>query len=237
MLQIRVVPAVLFGANCYVVWEDTEPSKKALVVDPGPGTAQGVQDVLGAEQLEVGAVLLTHGHIDHVWDAAQVAALEQVTSADAEATVIPVLIPQPDLGFLQDPAGMLGFSPQGFGLPAWEYPAGVVPIEDLSFGPVPGIMFRMIPAPGHSPGSAVFLMAGTGGDATPLALSGDVVFAGSVGRTDLPGGDEEEMRESLRTLAGAMDPATTLLPGHGEATTWGHELATNPYVKRAVRRG
>lgn len=69
-----------------------------------------------------------------------------------------------------------------------------------------------------------------------MALSGDVIFAGSVGRTDLPGGDEYVMRESLRTLADVLDPATVLLPGHGPQTRWGTELQTNPFVLRAQQR-
>ena len=231
MLQVKKIPAVLFGANCYVVWDDAQLSGKALVVDPGPGTASAVAQVLMSESLELGAVLLTHGHIDHVWDAAAVADGDSGGHID-----VPVLIPKPDLKMLDDPAGLLGFSPEGFGLPSWVYPSSVQPIAELSFCPVPGVSVRMVPAPGHSPGSAVFLLAGHEPTDNPLALSGDGVFGGSVGRTDLPGGDEQEMRESLRTLASVLNPATTLLPGHGESTTWGHELATNPYVIRAVRR-
>lgn len=71
----------------------------------------------------------------------------------------------------------------------------------------------------------------------PLGLSGDVIFKGTVGRTDLLGGDEQEMRQSLRTLANVMDPSTTLLPGHGPQTTWAKELDANPFVRRAIRMG
>lgn len=229
MLEIRRIPAALFDANCYVTWEGAagaDQPARALVVDPGPGTAKAVKELLASEGVELGAVLLTHGHIDHVWDAAAV----------TEGTDVSVYIPDPDLFFLEDPAGMLGYSPQDFGLPAWQMPENVTPIKEVSFSPTPDLHVRMIPAPGHSPGSAVFLFASTGAD-DPQAFSGDVVFAGSVGRTDLPRGDEREMQQSLRTLANSVDPATTFLPGHGPSTVWSHEVRTNPFVRRALKVG
>ncbi len=223
MLQVRQITSSLFDANCYVLWD--EDSKVALVVDPGPGTAGSVKELLRDSGLSLGAILLTHGHGDHVWEAAAV----QEGSEN-----IPVFVTAPDIFFMEDPAGMLGIVPEKFGMAPWNPPANVTPLEKVSLDPVPGIGIRVVPAPGHSPGSAFFLV-GSPGLTQPLAFSGDVVFAGSVGRTDLVGGDEYEMRESLRTLAQVIDPATTLLPGHGPQTTWARELATNPYVVRAVQ--
>lgn len=225
MLEVRAIPAALFDANCYVLW-DTE-SRQALIVDPGLGTAQGVQQLLDAEGLVAAAVLLTHGHGDHVWEA------EAVSEAGGG---IPVYITEPDMFFLDDPAGLLGISTQKFGLGSWRKPELLTPISNLEFAPVEGINLRVIPAPGHSPGSAVFLV-GAQGLGAPLGLSGDVIFKGTVGRTDLLGGNEQEMRQSLRTLANVMDPATTLLPGHGPQTTWAKELDSNPFVRRATRMG
>ena len=147
----------------------------------------------------------------------------------------PVYIPEPDLALIENPMGALGMRASALGIGEWQYPEVVVPLGSEQFNPVEGITVRVIPAPGHSPGSSVFLFAPTPTDA-PMALSGDVIFAGSVGRTDLPGGDEYVMRESLRTLADVLDPATVLLPGHGPQTRWGTELQTNPFVLRAQRR-
>lgn len=221
-MNVEVVGASLFGANCYVIWP--EGASQALVVDPGPGTAEAVAEVCNAKGLDVGAVVLTHGHIDHVWEAARVAGSD-----------VPVLISGPDLFWLDDPGALLGYDSASFGLGPWERPALIEEISSLTFEPVEGIALRMVPTPGHSPGSAIFLFAG-GRDDPPMALSGDVVFAGSVGRTDLPGGDEQEMRESLRTLADALDPVTVLLPGHGPTTSWQRELDSNPFVRRARTR-
>ncbi len=223
MLEIRQVVSTLFDSNCYVLWDTG--AKSALVVDPGPGTAGRVQQILDQEGLELEAMLLTHGHGDHVWEAA---------ALQTGDTPVPIYITAPDVFFLDDPAGMLGIVPEKFGMAGWQKPKGLVPLEKVNLDPVPGIGLRVVPAPGHSPGSAFFLV-GSPGLTEPLAFSGDVVFAGSVGRTDLLGGDEYEMRESLRTLAQVVDPATTLLPGHGPQTTWARELATNPYVVRAVQ--
>lgn len=225
MTNIEVLKSSLFDANCYVIWP--KRSAGALVVDPGPGTASQVLSTLERHDLKVEAVLLTHGHFDHVWD---VAALVEALGGD-----IPIYIPGPDLFWLDDPTAGLGLSLDHLGLGPWRKPAGVQPIEELQFNPTEQITVRTVPAPGHSPGSSVFLLGAEGLD-EPHALGGDVVFAGSVGRTDLPGGDEYEMRESLRTLAVALDPATVLLPGHGPATKWSEELRSNPYVLRAVSR-
>lgn len=223
MLNLLTVPSSFLDENCYVAWDSD--ANEALVVDPGSGTAGPVAALLEERGLTVGAVLLTHGHGDHVWDAAALAGPDK-----------PVYITGPDAFFLDDPAGFLGMDPATYGLPPWEKPRDLRIINGFQFQPVPGVDLRLIPAPGHSPGSAVFLV-GAAGLADPLAFSGDVIFRGSVGRTDLLGGSEPEMRQSLRTLSNVMDPATTLLPGHGPQTTWAHELETNAYVRRAARIG
>ena len=201
--------------------------REALVVDPGPGTASRARDVLEEAGLTLRSVLLTHGHVDHVWEA------DEITAGDRS---IPVYYTEPDGFFLEDPVGSLGIGVEGFGLGDWRKPSGLAAISDLDFSASSGIFIRVVPTPGHSPGSALFLI-GADGLASPLALSGDVVFAGSVGRTDLPGGDEYQMRQSLRTLGNALDPATIRLPGHGPQTTWAKEMSSNPYVIRACRVG
>lgn len=220
-VNIEVIPASLFDANCYVIWRPE--ARQALVVDPGPGTSAEVANLLDREDLSVGGVLLTHGHIDHVWEAARV------------ARGAPVFVPEPDAMMMADPAGFLQLSAESMGLGLWEYPENLRAVGAGVFSPVDGISLRLVPAPGHSPGSSLFLV--TPAPATgPVALSGDVIFAGSVGRSDLPGGDEAVMNETLRTLADALDPATVLLPGHGPQTSWGSELESNLFVQRARRR-
>lgn len=230
MLETRTIPAALFGAKCYLIWNRDEPDAPVLVVDPGPGTASTVADELERAGRSAGAILLTHGHVDHIWDAAT------VSKANGD---VPVYLPGPDFIFMDDPVAQLGFSgidAAQMGLGPWTRPATLTEIGELTFSPVPGVAVRAIPTPGHSPGSAVFLL-GSSSQPTPLALSGDVVFAGTVGRTDLPHGDETEMRQSLRTLANVLDPQTLLLPGHGAQTVWAEEMNTNPFVVRARKMG
>lgn len=234
MLQIYRIPTDYLSANCYIIESDAH--ERALVVDPGLGATRKVQATLERLGKRVGAVLLTHGHADHIWEAARVADLP---GPDGSSSGAPIYLPGPDHYWLVDPVGQL----QSAGLDAlgvqWERPelVGEIPVGGWQI--LPGIALQMVPSPGHSPGSAIYVFADSAQmenqNIEAFALSGDVIFAGSVGRTDLPGGDEEEMRESLRTLAYALNPATVLLPGHGPETTWHRELDTNPYVQRAIR--
>ena len=238
-MHIHVIPTPFYGANCLVMVPDA--GHGALVVDPSAGVRDRIRAVLEDEGTTVAGVLLTHGHPDHVWDAAEV-------SSWAGTAPAPVWIPGPDRYRLEDPMSLVQAPPEWLDTP-WVKPTGV---RDTPVGPtefVPGVTLRMVPAPGHTEGSALFighcdlrvdLEGRTVLDApapVPFALSGDVLFAGSVGRTDLPGGDEVQMRHSLRTLANVIDPETLLLPGHGPSTTMARELASNPYLIRARALG
>lgn len=220
MIEIATIATDLMGANCYIAYDKT--AKEALIVDPGLGAAKKVKKFCDEHGVKPSAVLLTHGHADHIWDVAAV--------GEDNGRHIPVYIPSADKFWLDAPADELGVR-----LPAlhWRKPERVLPVPIESWEATEGVFIRMIPAPGHSPGSAIFLVAGNEED-TPLAFCGDVIFASSIGRTDLPHGSESAMRESIRTLADVMDPRTRLLPGHGSRTTWRNELENNPYVLRAI---
>lgn len=236
MIVERVVADVL-SENCYIL----AGSGSAVVVDPGSGTAPAVAQILARRGLTVGCVLLTHGHPDHVWDAAAVA-------GDA-----PVHIPAPDRHRLEDPLAWT--TPEvraALELPDWRRPVDIRGLDAAHFADggaeiVPGVTVRALPAPGHTEGSTVYFLGGTwpgevaawvgappSQERRTLALVGDVVFRGSIGRSDLPGGDPDVMTWTLRTLRQVVDPTTWVLPGHGPGTTWAHELATNPFLA-AVR--
>lgn len=230
----------LIEANCYVI---AHPLKKqALVVDPGAGSAQWVAEALAKRGLTLAAVLCTHGHIDHVWDSGMV------------AVDVPVFVPEPDLYRMDDPAAhsrMLEptfIAGSGHG---WVRPADVRALpEEFYVGGggelVPGVTIRAIPAPGHTEGSTVFLLAGPigadpeaavvpeGAGSHVLMLAGDVIFRDGVGRTDLPGGDAEVAAASLRTICQVVDPSTVFFPGHGPASTIGREVSYSYVLQAAV---
>lgn len=236
VILTRIV-ATVFGENCYLL--AGEDSGTAVVVDPGAGTAAHVRAELQRRGLTLGCVLLTHGHPDHVWDAAAVA-------GDA-----PVYVSEPDLARLDDPFALRHAQTDVMRMQfpgQWTRPAGVqvLPGEFFAGGGaelVPGIAVRALAAPGHTEGCTVYFLAGmldeagaamAGAEAGQhlLALTGDVIFRDSIGRTDLPGGDATVMEWTLRTLRQAIDPATLLFPGHGPATTMERELHHNPFLSR-----
>ena len=216
-MLIRTVAAPLLGASCHVVPD----GDGCVVVDPGAGVAGKVREAVAAAGLTPQAILLTHGHLDHTWDAAEL----------SDEWGVPVLVHEADAYRLADPLGSLG--PLGPQLAAMAgAPAGPpVPSRLEAFradADAPSVVVggvRALHAPGHTQGSTVYLVDG----AEPIALTGDVLFAGTIGRCDLPGGDERAMSATLRRLA-RLDVATRVLPGHGPWSTIGDELATNPYL-------
>lgn len=218
-MLIRTVAAPLLGTNCHVVPD----GDGCVVVDPGGGAAAQVRELVASTGLTPHAVLLTHGHLDHSWSAAEL----------SEEWGVPVLVHEDDAYRLADPVGSLG--PLGTQLAAMAgRPDGPpVPARVETFrvdGEVPGVVVgqvRALHAPGHTQGSTVYLVGGSGADG--VALTGDVLFAGTIGRCDLPGGDERAMTATLRRLA-RLDAGTRVLPGHGPATTIGDELSTNPFL-------
>lgn len=231
----------LIASNCFVIAKDK--GGKALVVDPGIGAVAKLPAMLAKYDLEIGEVLLTHGHVDHVWDCGKL------------GEDIQVWIPAPDLERLDDPLTTT-FGPNATAMMAasgielideWVKPTKLDALpEQASTGGINicGVDIRMVPAPGHTAGCAIFLLGGTFESETiempapsPVALSGDVIFAGSIGRTDLPGGDHREMMQSLRLIQNVIDPATVLLPGHGDATTLEFEKKHNPYLRQAAKQG
>lgn len=236
-MLLESVLAPVFATNTLVLAPG--PGGPAVVVDPGAGVAPLVHSVLRRHGLHVAAVLLTHGHPDHLWDCAAVA-------PDA-----PVLVGRGDVDRLADPLAHLGpaLGPTFRGLVdgPWLPVADVRPVDEGRVEPVAGVVLHATPAPGHTAGSTlwqlervdvlagpVFDEAGISTHLGPVVLTGDVVFAGSVGRTDLPGGDARTMRRTLRELATSLPADALLVPGHGPVTTTELELATNPFLARAL---
>jgi glyoxylase-like metal-dependent hydrolase (beta-lactamase superfamily II) len=193
------------STNCYVVRRD-HASPEAVVVDPS-GSASEIRLALAALGCRCVAILVTHCHFDHVLGLADL----------AEGTGSPVHAPAAERPVLESPDS---FTPAGIALRPSTPDVLLEGGEQLDLA---GVRFDVLAVPGHSPGHLAYA---TDGD----VFSGDVLFAGSVGRTDLPGGDWPTLVDSIRFLAGALSPDTTVHPGHGPATTLGAELAQNAFL-------
>jgi hydroxyacylglutathione hydrolase len=215
-------PAGAFAANCYLV--APAPGEECVIIDPGQDAERGIEELLDRYRLKPIAVLLTHGHVDHMWSVAPVCG----------AKGIPAYIHPDDREMLADPAkGMSLMAKQQFlGGMTFSEPDDVKPLQDGEIVSLAGLDFTIGHTPGHTPGSVTFRsVAETPGGAGDLdaLFTGDLLFAGSIGRTDLPGGDHETILESLaRTLT--LPDATVVLPGHGPTTTIGDERKTNPFL-------
>jgi hydroxyacylglutathione hydrolase len=213
-------PAQMFATNCWVVAPG--PGQECVVVDPGVGVAEPLDDVLREHRLRPVAVLLTHGHLDHVFSVTPVCG----------ARGIPAYVHGDDAYRLVDPVRLLGPELQAAlaGVLDWSEPDDILPLTDGTRLQPAGLDVTVDHAPGHTEGSVLFRLPGAG-DEPPLCLSGDVLFRGSIGRTDLAGGDGAAMERSLRTKVLPLPDETVVLPGHGETTTIGLERATNPYLR------
>ena len=220
-MLIKGFPAGSWATNAYVVAQG--PGEPAIIVDPGQDSMEGINEIIRAHRLTPAAVILTHGHIDHIWSVAPVS-----TQFD-----IPALIHVKDRYRLADPAGssFAAAREQLLAMTKGELeltePSDVEVIEVNKSLNIAGVDWEFIHAPGHTEGSMV-IRTDQSGD--PIAFTGDVLFAGSIGRTDLPGGDSHAMQESLENVILPMPDHTLVYPGHGSDTTIGAERETNPFL-------
>jgi hydroxyacylglutathione hydrolase len=226
-------PAGAFAANCYVV--APAAGEECLIIDPGQDAGPGIEEILAEHRLRPAAVLLTHGHLDHVWSVAPVCG----------ARGIPAYIHPADRVLLSDPARgfPLGMGQELFGGLTFTEPDDVKELTDGATLDLVGLSVVVDHAPGHTQGSVTFRVPqrGSGGMALPgrgvtggsppgeILFSGDLLFRGSIGRTDLPGGDYATILRSLaRTLT--LPDQTLVLSGHGPQTTIGAERHSNPFL-------
>ena len=191
------------GTNCHVVRVD-RAAKEAVVVDPG-GDAPQLRLELARTGASCAAILLTHTHFDHLGGVADL----------AEGTGAPVYVSPDARGALENP-----LTPPGLTIRGYDQARDVSGGETLDVG---GISFEVLDVPGHAPGHLSYYADGA-------LFSGDVLFAGGVGRVDLPGGDWDTLLSSIRLLAERYPQETVVYSGHGPATTLGAELARNPFL-------
>ena len=221
-MLIAGFPAGPWGTNCYVA--ATGPGAECVVIDPGKDAAAGVAEVVREHRLKPVAVLVTHGHVDHMWCVAPVAG-----TYDATAWIHPS-----DRHLLSDP--MAGMSPETSrmllgGAYDWAEPDDVRELGDGQELELAGLRFAIDHTPGHTQGSVTFRTPYARADVSEVMFSGDLLFAGSIGRTDLPGGDHPTMLQSLKSKVLPLADDIVVLPGHGEQTSIGRERATNPYLQ------
>lgn len=235
-------PAGAFGTNCFVV--SPGAGEECVIVDPGQDAEAGIEDILARHRLRPVAVLLTHGHIDHIWSVVPVCGAEN----------IPAYIHPADRALLSDPARGFpaGVAEQLLGGLTFTEPDDVAELADGATLALAGLEFIVDHAPGHTPGSVTFRLPaiGTAGpgapgsdpaaaaraDGEPVLFSGDLLFAGSIGRTDLPGGDYPAILDSLARVCLPLPDETVVLSGHGPATTIGAERASNPFLAPLAER-
>jgi hydroxyacylglutathione hydrolase len=211
-------PTGSLQANCFVL--AAEAGGPCVVVDPGEGAETPLNEVLRQHRLVPVAVLLTHGHFDHIFAVTPV----------CDGHDIPAWIHPEDRVLLSDPMRALSIDARQFfgGRVQLREPREVRALEDGVSVELAGLTLTVDHTPGHTRGSVTFRSVTS--DGPGLLISGDTLFAGSIGRTDLPGGDHEQMRVSLRDKILVLDDDTIVLPGHGPHTTIGRERASNPFL-------
>jgi hydroxyacylglutathione hydrolase len=220
---IAGIPSAIWGTNCWIV--ASGDGEQCLVVDPGVDVGPRLEDVMTEHRLHPVAVLLTHGHLDHTYSVLPV----------CQAHDVPAYIHPADRPQLTDPWSWLGLVP-GMPLPGlpqqltFAEPDDLRELTDATTVTLADLSVAVRHTPGHTAGSVIFELPGE--EAKALVFSGDLVFSGSIGRVDLPGGSIEEMLHSLASVVLPMDDSTVIYPGHGPTTTVGQERMANPYLRK-----
>jgi len=231
-LKAAIVPVTPFQQNCTILWE--EPSRRAVVIDPG-GEVPRILDAIAKVGVRVERILLTHGHIDHAGGAAALKeALEQAATtgssrpspaASSEGSPATILIEGPDqrdrflLQGLEAQAPMFGMSEVRNVLPdRWVAEGDQVKVGEQAF--------EVLHCPGHTPGHVVFV-----NPAARFAIVGDVLFSGSIGRTDFPYGDHAALIRAIKDKLLPLGDDVSFICGHGPGSTIGAERRTNPFVR------
>jgi glyoxylase-like metal-dependent hydrolase (beta-lactamase superfamily II) len=221
---IEGFPAQLAGTNCWIAAPG--PGEQCIIVDPGVGVGPQLDELIAQHRLHPVAVLLTHGHLDHTFSVLPV----------CQARDVPAYVHPDDRRQIADPWSGMNL-PHGapiFGVEGLTFaePDDVRELTDGEDIELAGLTFRVEHAPGHTEGSVVFCSDTDDGG---VMFSGDLLFAGSIGRMDLPGGSETKMAHSLSRVVLPKPDTMVVHSGHGPSTTIGRERVTNPYLREFAR--
>ena len=225
-MLIKSFVAGPWQTNCYVVAPNT--NSECVIIDPGQDALPAIKDVLAQENLKPVAVFVTHGHLDHMWSVFPL----------AQGYEIPAFVHNLDRHLLADPAAGLSAQtramlPQLIGKDdVFAEPSAVIEIEDHLTMNIAGLDFGIRHTPGHTAGSVIFSALGE----KISIFTGDTLFAGAIGRTDLPGSSPEAMNLTLRDIICKLPEDALVYPGHGPATQMATELNSNQYLLR-VKQG
>jgi glyoxylase-like metal-dependent hydrolase (beta-lactamase superfamily II) len=214
-MLIRCFPAPMFATNCWVI--ASSKGNECIIVDPGmPDISAEIEQIISEEGLKPVAALMTHGHLDHTFSITPL----------ADGYGIPAYIHSEDRRYIVEPALVLSaeFS-QTLTQMNFTEPQDTRTLRDGEALDLVGISIKAIHAPGHTRGSLMFLLN------DEYLVSGDVLFAGSIGRTDLPTGSSSDMEKTLKNKILTLNDDIRVLPGHGGETTIKYERKTNPYLK------
>jgi len=201
----------MFATNCWVLAPSA--GSECVVIDPGmPDVSSQLDEILQRHNLKPVAIIATHGHLDHTFSIQPI----------ADGYSIPAYIHSEDRAFLAAPEKLHGEE--------FVEPAEVRELRNGDLIDLVGLSFKAIHAPGHTRGSLMFEVS------DQVLISGDVLFAGSIGRTDLPTGSAKDMEETLRKKVAPLSDHLQVLPGHGPETSMAYEKKNNPYLKSLVGR-
>jgi len=217
-------PAGSWGTNCFVI--APAAGEHCLIIDPGQNSIDGLMEIVREHRLKPAAVLITHGHIDHAWSVAPLThdfAIPAFIHADDRHRLADLV----DSTIAANRDALLAMTKGALELTE---PEDVRLVADDEVLELAGLRILVRHAPGHTEGSVVFEHAGDD-EVPPIMFSGDLLFAGSIGRTDLPGGDMAQMQRSLERIVLPADDAMIVLPGHGQQTTIGQERLSNPFLQ------
>ncbi len=213
-LSVAILPVTPLQQNCTLLWD--EDTKNAAVIDPG-GDVNQILNVVMQQELKVGKIILTHGHIDHAGGAAE---LKQALEEKGDS--VPIEGPHIEDKFLLDDLANAGAQ---YGMSGARNVAPDLWLEDGGVLNIVGLDFDIRHCPGHSPGSLVYINRDV-----KLALVGDVIFKGSIGRTDFEYGDHDALIAAIKTHLLPLDDDITFICGHGPVSTIGEERNTNPFI-------